>query len=179
MPRFPRERVSGLLATAESAQVSVQERGRALEDAIRVMFTSIPGILQPTANAVDYANASEIDLLFPNRDHTKGIWFAPFCFLCECKNWDAPVGSREVVVFANKIRQRGCEFGVLVARNGITGDAAQLTSANHEIARALETKVNIVVLTWEDIRGIDSVKQLVDCIVEKWIRLKSYLTSEA
>ena len=101
----------------------------------------------------------------------------PRAFLCECKNWDLAVGSQEVIVFTDRIRQRACGAGVLISRNGITGNPADLTAANHHIARALEAGIEIVVLDWENLKEIRSTRGLVRCIEKKWINLKAFLTS--
>ena len=141
------------------------------------MFEAVPGILEPVTNVVDYATAGEIDLLFPNRPTRRGLWFLPPAFLCECKNWNSPVGSQEIIVFTDRIRQRACGSGILIATNGITGNPHDLTAANHHIARALEARIEIIVLDWENLRQIRSTRGLIECLQQKWIQLKSFLTS--
>lgn len=44
-------------------------------------------------------------------------------FLVECKNWKHTVGTHEIAYFANRIRYGRLKFGVLFAREGISGDA--------------------------------------------------------
>jgi hypothetical protein len=176
MPPFPRAHISGLLETASSG-ATAQLRGTALEGAARAMFGAVPGILEPVTNVVDYANAGEIDLLFPNKPTTRGLWFLPPAFLCECKSWTSPVGSQEIIVFADRIRQRACGSGILIATNGITGSPGDLTAANHHIARALEARIEIIVLDWENLGQIRSTRGLIECVQRKWIQLKSFLSS--
>jgi hypothetical protein len=176
MPPFPRVQIAQLLQTASNG-ATAQMRGAALEEAACAMFSPIPGILAPARNIVDYAGAGEIDILFPNKSPLDGLWFMPRAFLCECKNWNSAVGSQEVVVFTNRIKQRACAFGVLISTNGITGSPEDLTAANHHIARALENGIEIIVLDWQNLTQITSTKGLIKCIEQKWIRLKSFLTS--
>ncbi|WP_437494095.1 restriction endonuclease [Sorangium sp. So ce1014] len=44
-------------------------------------------------------------------------------FLVECKNWKNTVGTHEIAYFANRVRYGRVRFGVLFAREGISGDA--------------------------------------------------------
>ncbi len=174
---FPRTQIDAHLHDAEHGNTA-QIRGRALEDAAIAMFTSIPGILTPEPNALDYAHATEIDSLFPNRPNNNGLWFTnERAFLCECKNWNVPAGAPELILFLHKMKQRNCKFGVFVSSEGITGDAAALTAANDVVAGALAEGYEIIVLDWADLVSIRSAKALVQKMQERWVRLKSYRTS--
>ena len=71
--------------------------------------------------------------------------------IIECKNWSNPVGSMEVSWFITKIRDRGLDFGVLVAANGVTGDARDKTAAHHVVSEPRpreEGRVPGVVKSW-------------------------------
>ena len=74
------------------------------------MIGAAPGILTPVTNAVDYANAGEIDILFPNKAPANGLWFLPRAFLCECKNWNSAVGCNEVKIFTRSGRRTSLRF---------------------------------------------------------------------
>jgi hypothetical protein len=176
MAPFPRAQIAALLQVA-SMGATPQIRGASLEQAACEMIGAAPGILAPVTNAVDYAIAGEIDILFPNKAPANGLWFLPRAFLCECKNWNSPVGTNEVRVFTDKIKERACGSGILISTNGITGNHEELTSANRHIARALETGIEIIVLDWVNLQEIRSTKGLIRCIEQKWIRLKAFLTS--
>jgi len=173
---FPRARIDELLATASNG-ATPQVRGAALEEAAAALFCSVPGIIAPERNVVDYATAGEIDILFPNRGPQNGFWFLDKAFLCECKNWNRAVGAEEMRVFADRMRERNCLHGILIATNGITGAPALLTAANHQVARALELGREIIVLDWNDLSAIRSARALVATVLQKWIQLKSFRTS--
>jgi hypothetical protein len=174
---FPRAQIAAHLHDAEHGNTA-QIRGRALEQAAIAMFTSIPGVLTPEPNVLDYAHATEIDSLFPNRPNNNGFWFTnERAILCECKNWNVAAGAPELIVFLHKMKQRNCKFGVLVSSEGITGDAAALTAANDVVAGALADGYEIIVIDWDDIVSIRSAKALVKKMQERWVRLKSYRTS--
>jgi hypothetical protein len=173
---FPRTQINQFLTTASNG-ATAQVRGTALEQAAALMFRSVPGVVAPVMNVVDYATAGEIDILFPNMAHRNGFWFLDRAFLCECKNWNVAVGVQEIQIFADRMRERNCLHGILISSNGITGDAALLTAANHQVARALEQGREIIVLNWNDLNDIRSARALVDVVLQKWIQLKSFRTS--
>ena len=174
---FPRVQIGAFLHDAEHG-ATPQIRGRALEDAAIAMFTSIPGVLTPESNALDYAHATEVDSVFPNQPNLKGLWLTnERAFLCECKNWNVAAGAPELAFFLHKMKQRNCKFGVFVSSNGITGDATALTAANDIVAGALAEGYEIIVLDWNDLVSIRSAKALIQKMQERWTRLKAYRTS--
>lgn len=173
---YPRALITEQLHVAANG-VTAQLRGAALEQAARAMIGSIPGVLQPVANVVDYATAGEIDILFPNQAPLHGLWFLDRAFLCECKNWNVPVGVNEIRVFADKMRERNCRDGILIASHGITGDPETLTAANHQVARSLEAGREILVLDWRDLQAVRSARAVKELLEKKWIQLKSFRTS--
>ena len=173
---FPRAQIDQLLTTASNGNTA-QIRGAALEQAAAIMFCAVPGIFPPVINVVDYATAGEIDILFPNLALRNGLWFLDRAFLCECKNWNTRVGSEEIRVFADRMRERNCRDGILIASQGITGDPATLTAANNQVARALENGREIIVLDWDDLNAIRSSVALIAKVQQKWIQLKSFRTS--
>jgi hypothetical protein len=174
---FPRAQIDAYLRDAEHG-TTPQIRGRALEDAAIAMLTSIPGVLRPEPNVLDYGHATEVDSVFPNQPNLKGLWFTnERAFLCECKNWGVAAGAQELGWFLQKMEQRNCKFGVFVSSKGIAGDAAFRTAANDIVAGALARGYEIIVLNWEDLVSIRSTKALVQKMQERWTRLKSYRTS--
>ncbi|MGH9715826.1 MAG: restriction endonuclease [Candidatus Acidiferrales bacterium] len=176
MPSFARGHIRATIHAARNAADNV-ERGRALEDLICLAFLSVPGILPPIRNIVDFANAGEMDVFFPNKRPNNGLWFLPISILVECKNWQNAVGSTEVRVFIDRLRERACEAGILVAANGITGDGADLDAAHRHIARALEGGVHVLVITLDELEGLRNGAKLVELLLQRWIRLKTFLTS--
>lgn len=174
---YPRALITQRLSTAADGTATAQQRGAALEEAASAMISAIPGVLTPVVDVVDYATAGEIDILFPNQAHRQGLWFLDRAVLCECKNWNVPVGVNEIRIFADKMRERNCRDGILIASHGITGNAATLTSANHQVARALEAGREILVVDWQDLQSVRSARAVKELLEQKWIRLKSFRTS--
>src|SRR5580700_11153225 len=153
MAGFPRKKIRARVQRARRA-VDCVARGRTLEDLVCLVFMSIPGILPPTRNVPDFADGGEIDVFFANRGRDNGLWFLPISILVECKNWQNRVGAEEVRIFIDRLRERACEAGILIATNGITGDPASLRAAHRHIARALEQGTHVLVLTLDDIQGL-------------------------
>ena len=113
-------------------------------------------------------------------DDPIGLWFGetgkstPGSFLSdylifECKNWAAPVDSATVASFIAKVRAARLELGVLVAANGITGDAQQRTAANDIIRQAfVRDNIKILVVTRAEIEGFRSVADVIALMREKF-----------
>ena len=176
MARFSRKHVHACIQRARNA-ADGDERGRALEELACSAFMSIPGILSPIRNVVDFADGGEIDAFFPNKRVDNGLWFLPITLLVECKNWQGRVGAEEVRVFIDRLRERACEAGILIAANGITGDPVNLNAAHRHIARALEQGMHVLVLTLDELENLQRGRDLIELLLEKWTRLKTFLTS--
>jgi hypothetical protein len=143
------------------------DRGRALEDLICYVFAQVPGIAITRRNEMNVFHTEEIDVALWNDGNADGFFFLPNLVLVECKNWSHSVGSSEVSWFDTKLRNRGLNFGVLVATNGITGDAADLTAAHSIVAAALREGRRLVVIGTHELLSLTDSTQLVHLIKEK------------
>lgn len=133
-----------LTAGEQGATTSIQ--GKALEDLICYVFGLVPGIAITHRNELNAFATEEIDVALWNDHATDGLGFLPNIILVECKNWSNPVSSNEVSWFDTKLRNRGLDFGILVATRGITGDAQDLTAAHAIVASALREKRRLLVI---------------------------------
>ena|ERR1700730_15503305 len=176
MPRFRLNVIRRCITRARTA-VRAAERGRALEDLICQVFSTIPGILPPVRNIIDFADGGEIDVFFANKAVNAGLWFLPISLLVECKNWRDPVGAEQLRIFIDRLRERACQAGILVAAHGITGDDDSLQAARRHVARALEQNTHVLVLTLDELQAINTSPEMVKLLLDKWIRLKSFLSS--
>ena len=170
MAKFSPKRILAMFDAGELAATTT-ERGRALEDLICYIFQKVPGIEIAKRNALNYFHTEEVDVALWNNPHSNGLYFLPNIILIECKNWSNPVGSQEVAYFSQRLQNRGRDYGVLVAANGITGVPADLTDANYEIAMALTRGIHIVVLTRSEIESLVDTAQLVNLMKEKLCEL--------
>jgi hypothetical protein len=150
MARFSRKQVGQLVALARNGATS-HAKGRALQDLVCHLFAAIPGVRPPICNIVDFAEGGEIDVFCANKGQDNGLWFLPRAILIECKNWTEPVGSQEVRVFIDRMKERACEAGILIAANGVTGNDNELNAARRHISRAQEDRYEILVVTLEEL----------------------------
>ncbi|MCI0461055.1 MAG: restriction endonuclease [Gemmataceae bacterium] len=170
MPAYSQAKIKQFLKAADTATTN-PVKGKAFEDLICYLFEKIPGVILPQRDVRNTFASEEIDVAFYNEQDPKGLKaFNPF-LLIECKNWSATVGSAEVGSFISKIRNRGLDFGILVAAQGITGSAADGKQAHHQATLALKDKIQIVVLTRLDLQALKTTEELVTLIKTKVCQL--------
>jgi len=144
-----------------------QIKGRAFEDLACYLFETIPGVSIALRNQMNAYNNEEIDVAIWNDKSRHGLDFLPNVVLIECKNWSNPVSSIEVNWFCQKIASRGLDFGILIANNGITGNADNLNAAHNTIAFHLTQKRKIIVITRDEINSLSTTGDLIHLIKEK------------
>lgn len=175
MARISRRRVSEFLKRGDRAQTP-DECGAALEDLICYVFDKVPGITVTCRNEKNAFHTEEIDIAFWNERPPNGFHFLQNVILVECKNWTAPVGSEEVAWFDRKLADRGLTDGVLVAANGVTGDARKRTDAHSIIASALSAQRRLVVVTRAEIEELGDSADLVELVKVRLCELAVHMT---
>lgn len=170
MARISQQRIQHFLTTGDNA-VTTAVKGRAFEDLICYLFSKIPGISVTRRNTLNQFGSEEIDVAFWNRPNPNGLYFLQNIILVECKNWSQPLGSAEVGWFDTKLRRRAQPFGILIAANGITGNAADRTAAHDVISAALAEGRQFVVITRHEIKNLTLSIQLVELIQNKLCEL--------
>jgi hypothetical protein len=144
------------------------------EDLICQLFETIDGVGLTERNTLNTRRSQEIDVAFWNdQERPSGLWFLPDRILVECKNWTQRVGSIEASWFDAKLKRRGPsgKFGILFAANGVTGDPTDHSAAKDVITHALNDGREIVVITNEDLLGLQSSDDLVQLLKVKLTRL--------
>jgi hypothetical protein len=162
--------VAGHAAAAANGGTNV-ERGRAYEDLVCYVFSQVPGVTMTKRDEMNVFDTEEIDVAVWNDGHADGLFFLSNIILVECKNWSNAVGSAEVSWFDAKLRSRGLDFGVLIAANGITGNANDLTAAHSIVAGALRERRRLVVIRSEELLALTDSSELVKLIKEKLCEL--------
>jgi len=143
------------------------DQGRALEDLICYVFAQVPGISVTRRNQMNAFQTEEIDIALWNDGPGEGFFFLPNIILVECKNWSSKVGSAELSWFEAKLRSRGLSFGILVAPQGITGRAEDVTAAHSIVASALREGRRLVILKSDELLDLTDSLQLVRLVKEK------------
>ena len=166
MANYASGKIKSYFITGDTANTTA-EKGKALEDLICYVFSRIPGITITKRNEFNAFQTEEIDVAIWNDKHVNGLPFLPYIILIECKNWSNTVGSADVAWFIQKLRSRGRDYGILIASNGITGCASELTDSHMQISGALKDGLYVLVLTRRELENISCTNELVVLIKKK------------
>ncbi len=170
MPAYSKRTILDYLARADAATTN-NDKGRALEDLVCYLFEKIPGVSLTQRNVKNTFDSEEINVAFFNEQHPAGLKFLDNFILAECKNWSGAVGSSEVAWFLSKIANRSLDFGILIAANGVTGNADDAKQAHDIASKALARGVRLVVITRQEIEALQASKDLVTLIKTKVCQL--------
>lgn len=166
MPAILRATIEAYVEAGRNGATTA-DQGRALEDLICYVFTQVPGITITRRNELNAFHTEEIDVALWNDGHADGFFFLPNIILVECKNWSSRVGSAELSWFDAKLRSRGLSFGVLVAANGVTGNAEDLTAAHSIVAASLREGRRLSVIRSDELLTLTDSHELVRLVKEK------------
>jgi hypothetical protein len=136
--------LTDLLAATQAAATN-EDKGTSLERLLAALFRTVPQMQVGSMRAT--TETEEIDLIvFNQRDDAR--WRNEgFYILVECKNWSTRCGKDEVVVFAQKLRNRKgrARCGVFVSWNGFT------STSRTELLRDSAGQSVILLLDGQDI----------------------------
>lgn len=166
MAKISQKRIADYFLQANNANTTAG-KGRALEDLMCYVFSKVPGVTRVSRNQLNAFQTEEIDIAIWNDQKSNGLYFLPNILLIECKNWSNAVGSQEVSYFAGRLRQRGCDHGILVAANGVTGNANERSAAHFELATALRDGIRIMVVTRQDLEALICTSELARLLQER------------
>jgi hypothetical protein len=170
MPAYSRAQIRKLLRAADTA-VTSDGKGKAFEDLVCYLFEKIPGITISQRDVLNRFESEEVDIAFWNEQHPRGLKSFDAFLLVECKNWSSSVGCSAVRDFIGKLRNRGLDFGILVAANGVTGSPVDGDAAHQEVSLALAAKIRIIVITRAEIESLKTSDELVRMIRTKVCQL--------
>lgn len=146
---------------------STYDKGKKLEDLACYLFEKLPGITIAKRNAMNQYDTDEIDASIWNDKYEDGLPFINNIFLVECKNWSGSVGSVDVNWFATKVEDRGLDFGVLLATNGITKESNEIKRAQSILSGYLRKHIRIIVIDKEEILSLNNTEDMVRMIKGK------------
>lgn len=170
MPLIDQNTVNEFVQLGQNGN-STNVRGKALEDLVCYIFGLVPGIAITHRNEMNVFNTEEIDVALWNEIDHAGFYFPPNIILVECKNWSSPVSSVEVNWFDTKLRNRGLDFGILIATNGITGNQDELTAAHLIIANALKERRRLIVVRTDELAALADTDALAALVKRKFCDL--------
>jgi hypothetical protein len=147
------------------------EKGKALEDLVVYIFEKIPGVEIYETDVMNFHLTEELDVVLWNEKEENGLKNFPEIIFIECKNLATNVSTHDLAYFITKVRNKGLNFGILIASIGITGSENRSTRAHFEIPLALRDGIRIIVITIEDIVNLSNVNDLLFLIKSKICRL--------
>ena len=170
MPAFVIATIQAHLQAADNAATNAA-KGKAIEDLACYLLGEIPGVSITQRNVMNQFDTEEIDVACWNEQEPNGLKSFNALILVECKNWSKAVSSLEVNWFLTKIEHRGLDFGILIAMNGITGNAEERSAAHQLVAAALQKKIRLIVITRAEIEALTHTDELVTLIRSKVCQL--------
>lgn len=147
------------------------DKGRALEELVVYIFDKIPGIEIYETDVMNYHLTEEVDVVLWNEKDENGLKNFPEIIFIECKNLAGKVSTRDLSYFITKLRNKGLNFGIMIASLGITGSESKSTRAHFEMPLALKEGIRIIILTIDDILNLNNVDDLLKLIKSKICRL--------
>lgn len=165
MVRLSTAKIAKFLHDGDHAD-STTRQGRAFEDLICYIFEKIPGISVSLRDEFNATRTQEIDVAFWNEKKKNGLYFLPNLFIVECKNWSTSVRGQDIDWFFTKLKDRGRNFGILIARNGIIEDSPN-PGANQVISNALRDGIEIIVFSGQDLENLRDTQQIIKLLKQK------------
>jgi hypothetical protein len=89
-------------------------------------------------------------------------------FLCECKDWATPVDFGTFAKFCRVLASVKCQFGVILSREGITGEKSMDGARREQLKIYQSDGVTVVVLTEEDLRRVAAGENLISLLRRKY-----------
>lgn len=166
MVLYNKHKVIDMFDKSEVAPTNA-EKGKIFEDLACYLFETVPGITVVMRNTLNIYDTEEIDVSLWNERENDGFNFLNNVILVECKNWSKAVGSIDVNWFATKVEDRGLDFGILLAANGITGDEGDLNRAKSIVSNYLKKHIRVIVIDKSEILNLNSTEDLIRLIKEK------------
>jgi hypothetical protein len=147
-------------------------KGAALENVVEQTMCLIDGVGLIDRNVEDRPGSLEIDLvLYNHQTKGTGLPFLPPVFIVECKNWAAAVDTATLRAFTSKVHRMKLKFGLLVAANGITGNADEVTAAHAHLRDTFNRDDEIIlVITRAELCAVASTEELGALLRKKYGR---------
>jgi Holliday junction resolvase-like predicted endonuclease len=143
---------------------SANEKGRALEELLARLFSSLKGfsVLQRNIKTA----TEEIDLIILNSSNDPRFSKESAIILVECKNWSKKCDKTEFVVFKEKILNRGnrCSLGFLISWNGFK------QTVTKEMLRGSREGALIVPIEGKEIKQAVQNNCFWEVLLDAWIR---------
>lgn len=149
------------------ASADRNERGEILEELVKQVFGSLPGLSHWKSRHLTNDGSAEFDVCFHNDIRLSPFPFAEPALVVECKNTGRPVDSAGVRNFIAKIEDVQVSWAFMVTAQGITGTGKRNTRAHAAIQTARGRKVNLLVVTRDEIAALQSAEHFAALVRDK------------
>lgn len=166
MISYDKEKIRKYIEDSEKSSTK-QEKGKLYEELACYIFKMIPGVVIAKRNVMNQYNTEEVDVSIWNEKFSDGLPFLNNVFLVECKNWSKPIKSIDVNWFATKVEDRGLDFGILMAANGITKENNEIKRAQSILTGYVRKRIQIIVLEKDEVLALDTTDDLILLIKNK------------
>lgn len=147
------------------------EKKKTLEQFMCLLFDSTEEFSVKSRNARGLD--SEIDIMVSNETNNTFLKNLGTPIIIECKNWNKPIGAKEMRDFIVKLQNKAVKTGIIVSKNGITG--TKLTEAKGLIRLEVAKKeCYLLCLDYDDLNWIVKGMRLIDKIKEKYYEIHKY-----
>jgi hypothetical protein len=94
-------------------------------------------------------------------------------FVCECKDWNAPIDSGTFLKFCGVLESVKSRFGILFSKRGISGDGQNRDSGLEQIKVFQSKGMVVVVIDEKDLEQIATGINFISLLRAKyeWVRL--------
>lgn len=92
--------------------------------------------------------------------------------LCECKDWEKPADFTTMAKFARVLESAKCRCGVLVSRNGVSGEDATKDAAREQLKVYQDTGIAILVLSKTDLEAVAGGRNLIQLLRSKYDQVR-------
>ena len=150
---------------------STTEKGNSFERLAVLLFSGI-SFLQKRDRRLR-TPTGEIDVIIEYQGSDSLTIFDDYSrfILAECKNWNDSVGSDQIRVFKDRLKEHGLDLGVFFARNGISGDTgADASKRVQDVFR--EDRIAIIVISDYELKQIRRGLSFYEILDQKLYELR-------
>lgn len=146
-------------------------KGKALEQLLGWLLPHVGGFRVMSANVYSHDGSQEVDLVVWNELQASNFPSFGQSVLVEAKNWERKVDSSETAWFNWKLRRGNAAVGILVAANGVTGDANRRADAYGIMYASNADGHSILLICLEEIEALTSTGDLEELLRRKMCAL--------
>ena len=143
--------------------------GESLEIFASIAFGTIPGAVCRR----DYKGLFQIDVLLDLVGSEPLSKRFGKLVAVECKDWEKPADIGIVAKLVATLNLAGCQTGILLSKQGVTGEKELRAATRVAIASFLKLGVTILILDQKDLDEIKNGRPITEMLVQKQIEIQA------